>query len=448
MPTVLPGAYHSPYDRMIAELMMRKGDIQARRAEQQGQIWGRAAENLGQIGAQYVQQRQEDKVKKQRQQLFDEAINTWDGKDPVALFKRTAAIIGPEAAANTMKAVAAFMQPHANEATFKDIVGGLYSAKKTLGEDYVAQHWPEYRAKLQQHSDAFNGGVQIEEQYRPEYGQMIDSFHEQLFTPPKETKPLSLQDQLAAATTPEEQQAILAKIRAAAEAGRAPEKTPAQIQAEAEARARGERIGNPPTGQDKTKEIEGYLIGLRNGDFGIERVPPSMVSEVVTAADKQGIDTRSTKQRDIDSAATALITSLDQLEDQAKKTMTSDTGPGAKVSGAIQRGASYIGLAEQTQLWDAQAAKLSMFARQLGERGTLTDQDVVRVQGLIPGLTDKTSVRDKKLKDIRDIIEAGLRGKVSKRVKFSSAAEDVPTSSHASTIDPEVKKRLDRWAGR
>jgi hypothetical protein len=86
--------------------------------------------------------------------------------------------------------------------------------------------------------------------------------------------------------------------------------------------------------------------------------------------------------------------------------------------------ANKFNLSESVKLWDAQTAKLSMFARQMGEKGALSDGDVKRVQGLIPKRDDTVAVRDKKLADLREIIENGLREKVSKHVTLGAKKAD------------------------
>src|SRR5438067_13175390 len=43
--------YRSPFANSIAELMLRRGDIAARQAEQSGNAWAGAAQNIGQAVA-------------------------------------------------------------------------------------------------------------------------------------------------------------------------------------------------------------------------------------------------------------------------------------------------------------------------------------------------------------------------------------------------------------
>lgn len=181
-------------------------------------------------------------------------------------------------------------------------------------------------------------------------------------------------------------------------------------------------------GKGGDEEVQGYLDALGRGDMGLEGVPPKYRGAVVARADKQGVDTRTTKQREIDSTAQGAMASLDQIEEQAKGTMTATSGPMAAVAGRAQSIGNALGLAPQTRLWEAQTAKLSQIARQLGEKGNLSDSDIKRIQGLLPGLTDPVDIRDKKLADIREIFEAAFKGKVSKHVTFRpSGTDDEPT---------------------
>ena len=99
VPYAAPTIYNpqSGGDRVI-DLMLRQGQIAGQGAAAQGQIWGPTIANLGQQAAQYVQQRQDEKAKQeaaQKQQELDQrqadavnqAVTTWDGKDPIALVK-------------------------------------------------------------------------------------------------------------------------------------------------------------------------------------------------------------------------------------------------------------------------------------------------------------------------------------------------------------------------
>jgi hypothetical protein len=173
--------------------------------------------------------------------------------------------------------------------------------------------------------------------------------------------------------------------------------------------------------REREAEIGAYVDALGAGDYTIDKVPPTIQRQVMVEAQKRGLDVRTSKQKDLDSSAEQTIESLAQLREQAQRTMTATTGPGAVVQGKLQGALNYVGLADETRKWEKQAAKLSLLARQLGEKGVLTDRDVERVVNMLPGLTDKASIRDKALQDIEDIIFAGLRGRVSSRVKLPDA---------------------------
>ncbi len=87
----------TPSGVRIADLIMRQGDIAARGAAASGQIWGNAVQQLGQIGAQAYEQHQQEKVRKQREAAFTQAMTTWDSTDPRGSIMRLAKVIGPDA---------------------------------------------------------------------------------------------------------------------------------------------------------------------------------------------------------------------------------------------------------------------------------------------------------------------------------------------------------------
>ena len=59
-------------ERLI-DLMLRRGDVEARGQAASGEIWGRAVQDVGQIAGQAVAQYGEDKKQKKREELFNQA---------------------------------------------------------------------------------------------------------------------------------------------------------------------------------------------------------------------------------------------------------------------------------------------------------------------------------------------------------------------------------------
>lgn len=167
------------------------------------------------------------------------------------------------------------------------------------------------------------------------------------------------------------------------------------------------------------KEVEAETQAVLNGNKSIENVPAKLQSQVTRALQAQGGDTRTSKQKGIDADAQSILTSLDQLEEISKRINTHDSQAVALAAGGWNRLTGP--LSEDVRLFDSQSAKLSQLARRMGEKGTLTDKDIVRVQNLLPGLTDDAAVAQKKLKDVREILVAGFRETVSKKVDLGHA---------------------------
>src|SRR5205823_13258685 len=61
--------YRSPFANSIAELMLRRGDIAARQAEQSGAAWAGAAQNIGEAVEAIPAQIQQANAVEQEQQL-------------------------------------------------------------------------------------------------------------------------------------------------------------------------------------------------------------------------------------------------------------------------------------------------------------------------------------------------------------------------------------------
>jgi hypothetical protein len=71
----------------IADLIMRRGDIQAQSALRSGDIWGGAINQLGQIASQTYGAHQEQKAQTEQSQAIDAVIQGWDGQDLTGLYK-------------------------------------------------------------------------------------------------------------------------------------------------------------------------------------------------------------------------------------------------------------------------------------------------------------------------------------------------------------------------
>lgn len=172
-----PGIYRSPYGDSIAELLMRQGDIAARGAEQSGQIWSQAINQLGQIGAGAVQDYQQRKAQKQREEQFNAALSSWDPADPGTFYRGVATAYGPEMATSALRAMSALeeskkksepdpklFQPKA------EFIGKVWKANP----DWVKQNWGGIAQTLGPEAKALYG-FDLTPEWDDSFGQVLDS---------------------------------------------------------------------------------------------------------------------------------------------------------------------------------------------------------------------------------------------------------------------------------
>lgn len=198
MPYAPKSLYTPRYADSIAQLLARQGDIAAAGAARSGEIWGQTVGNLGQIAGQAVQgyaaQKEQEKAKKtmeQRQEMFGAALETWDGKDPMSLYRKMAVVVGPEDALKVTSGLVGLQnlgkKPDAPDLKdFQATVGGLYATKKALGEEYLAKNWATIAPTLAPGVKAFLG-VELPQEYTPEIGKNIDALNDQ-WNPAKSEK--------------------------------------------------------------------------------------------------------------------------------------------------------------------------------------------------------------------------------------------------------------------
>lgn len=443
--------WYNPRDNTIAELLMRQGDIQARSQQQRGMLWANAINQVGQIGAQAYERHQEEKDQKKREQIIEAGLASWDGKDPMGLYRAWAPALGPEAAMKATTGMLAIAKAQQGiKPDPKEVVGGLAAfEQKTPG--WIVKNWATTGPVLAPVAQMW--GMPFDPAEPPaDFGEQILALDAKLNATQEEG---ALIEEVRPDGQMVKRRATAAELRVGVPVAPKAENAPAVGSAEdyilrtygpkptpeqiLEGRRRYSQADDKPRdplaaalaqsrlddqrrkAEERQAEIDAYTNTLERGDATIDTVPAPIRRDVMVAAEKRGLDVRTAKQKDLDAGAEQSIESLRQLREQAQRTMTATTGPGAVIQGNIQRGLNVVGLADETRKWEKQAAKLSLLARQLGEKGVLTDRDVERVVNMLPGLTDKAEIRDKALQDIEDIIFTGLRGRVSGRVKVPAA---------------------------
>lgn len=423
--------YRSPYGGSIMDLLSRQGDAQAQAALMKGRIWGDAVQNIGQIGAQAYQQHAEQKEMGKRDMALSAFVESGSWmQDPQAAIAGSVKILGPRAGvqfAEGLIGAAKMMQGDPLEASkaLPMVARGFAAAPAALKPTlYGNMKGILEKAQLIQPG-------QLPETYSPDLDAMIASYAGDQKTETGfslsagQTRFDATGKPIASVAAPVEPPKVDSRSLDARYAEAVATGNTAEAQKLLQAKARLEAAGRAPDKgtEDKQKEVEAWVSAIAAGDYTVDKVPPTIKSAVMVAAQNRGLDTRTLAQRDLDAGAEQTIESLKQLREQATKTMTADTGPGAKFQGVAQGALNYVGLAPETRKWEMQQAKLSMLARQMGEKGVLTDRDVDRVIGMLPKLTDPDHIRDRALNDIEEVIFTGLRGKVSNRVKVPGGAE-------------------------
>ena len=428
----------------MIDLINQGGQAQADFARRQAEMFAGAFQGVGQAVGGAIQQHQEQKQQSKNEQALLAAMDSWDDNDPQESAKRLVRVAGPEG----LKLAQGYMALRKN-AENDDPKTHLQTSKagiaffKNLSPEGKAQAYPRLLQSLAPTGEKLKiDSTQVPMEYGPEAEAFLDNFMgaTDAYLGTKAEKVEAPKKHLVEVAGPDGKPMM--RLVGEDELAGGVSKYVASPKADKpnyEYRDTGDAIGvfldgklirKEPKGLDPQRaaaeedDISGMLRSIDKGEMSIAEVPAKYKRAVTNAAKEQGTDTRPRAQREIDGLAASALTALDQIEAQAKKTMTATTGVGAKIQGGLQRLGAKAGLAEETQAWDAQMAKLSLLARQLGEKGALSDPDIERVVAGLPALTEKTSLRDRKLKEIRDIVEAGLRQKVSDRVKFKKRAEE------------------------
>jgi hypothetical protein len=227
--------YREGGDR-ISEILARQGENAARGALMSGQAWGNAVGQLGQIAGQAVQQIGEQKELKKRDAALAQFIESGAWQDPQQAVIGATRILGPRDG------------PRLGEALIgaaKLSAGAKDPAESRQALQMVARGWPAVPAALRPgmwgnvRQMAQVAGFELPEQYTPELDPMIAEFG-------GATKPVGTREIRTRQADGSEQVQIV-EDKPGQEFVSAPTRPNlSQIEAEAEARARGTRRGAPP----------------------------------------------------------------------------------------------------------------------------------------------------------------------------------------------------------
>lgn len=183
---------YNPYggDR-IADLMQQRGQITAQGAAQRADMWGNALGNIGQIAGQYgAQYAEQQKQQQQRAQVAElakrdaavaKSIETWDGKDPNALYKTLLGVGGPKIAQEyTVGAVNFRDMTDKNDAENEKRFDTVLQQASRMPDPLLQRFWPGMRTKVAPAAKHFLG---IEEsdipgEVTPEFKQIIQQLAE------------------------------------------------------------------------------------------------------------------------------------------------------------------------------------------------------------------------------------------------------------------------------
>ena len=321
----------------IADLIMRQGEIAARGAERSGEIWGNAVSQLGQIGAGAFQQYTAQKEEKKRMAMFDEAMSSFDPANPGDFYRKAAVAIGPEAATSAVRAFAALEETKRRNAPdpklFAEQARFLKQMRQT-NPGWVTTHWSEIATAIGPQAEALYG-VKVGPEYSEEYGQMLDAFNPD--DPAGEEYTLTPG---AARFRGGEQ---IAAVPAAAPA---PPKTLAEIEAEATARARGTRAGNPPAPSDGgarplTQTAEAGMIARLSGQYTKAAAPALELSRQVKIMDA-GLE--AARRGDLAAGSQAVLVTFQKILDPTSVVRESEYARSAagqallaRIEGAYER---------------------------------------------------------------------------------------------------------------
>lgn len=443
----------------IADLIMRGGDIAAQRSAQQGQIWGQAISNLGQIGAQAAERSRQEKEQSRREAALSEFISSgaWRG-NPEMAYTGSLKILGPREGLRLAEGLMA-----------ADKIGNTQNpedARRAL--PLLARSFKAMAPSLRQLSW---GGVvdMVERAQLAPAGTLPREWNaetEQQMTPYLEALVGEAADQKlerVEVTNADGSKTVKFVVPAAGlefTSAAAPKPDLKQIEAEAEARARGTRRGAPP----QAAGGEGYVIE-EPGPNG------TVIKRLATAEElRRGITMapRSTGQKPVTGAERTTLGFYQRMKDSLD---TIESAPDGLASiedriaeyGPIDQGRlAYEGTgnnylkSDEMQMY-RQAQRQFTEARLRKESGAAIPPEEFRNDARIyfyqPGDSADTV---KRKREARRVLLNGLRNASGRAYEeyYGEAAPKpggAPPAGAASVpnikIDPEVQRRLDRLRG-
>jgi hypothetical protein len=206
----------------------------------------------------------------------------------------------------------------------------------------------------------------------------------------------------------------------------------ARIFAEARSQAAGAAAGKP----DKTKEpsiadVASAAKSIVSGQSQLTDYPSELRLPVIQYIEFTGKTIVPEKARNTIQTLASARSSTNRLAELSRKIPRGDAGLGRfVVGGVVQVGAALQGLPEAALFNDWKDGILATLARSVGERGTLTDQDVARARRLLPTFYDTPEVAEGKITQFMDFMEDVERRTIdtySKPIGGGSPSDSVRT---------------------
>jgi hypothetical protein len=155
---------------------------------------------------------------------------------------------------------------------------------------------------------------------------------------------------------------------------------------------------------------------------------PSGVSMDMVNPDAEAAITAARNQANQKSAADAGTNLVDGLESAWNDAFKHHRKSG--IINPMQASSDFMGAASQhnpkvNEYIATSKATLSMIVRALGEKGTLTNQDIARIQAAIPTLWDSKDLASKKLSRLREIIKGtSAQGAPASQNEFAGMSDE------------------------
>ena len=393
-PYLRPEAYGDPRGSYsLGDLIGRRGQLEAQGHLAGSDMLAQGIQQAGQAIGGYFQQREEKKELAKRDAATLAAIESWDGQDPMQLYKGLATVRGPgrEAMEYTNAVLAlkggrkkdpkqelqslgemgAFLRDQPDEVIERAIpalqqrYGGTFA---DMGVPMDAAADPAHRRKFiekvaevwgpkQQSKKTVVGGVIYDE----DSGQFI--------VPPKEPKTHEV-------TVP------------------GPGGTKVKKLVTEEELAQGITEYVAPRDPKEAKEPERMWV-LRNGEA-------VRVAEGEVRPGDQPYSARNTTEKDTSTGKVVGV--LDSIDELSKRINTG-SGPGARLAGVIRGRSAGLNLDPDVQEYESLVSGFTpMVARAVGHSGVLTQQDVDSVRKLFPSPGDSAELRDRKMAQLRRLL--------------------------------------------